>query len=262
MQRHARIAVAVATVLFFRVPQTNGLRVVRSTHRQAAGMAIAKKRGRAPIEAAAELTDAERSKRDILAIATEEFAVNGLSGARVDQIAERTRTSKRMIYYYFGGKEGLYRAVLENAYGDIRNLESSANLAGLEPREALRKLIELTFDYDETHPHFISLVSVENIHRARHLARMKTIKDMNATVIHALADILERGSKQGAFRDDIDPVDVHLMISAFCFFRVSNRHTFGALFERDLSDPKLRKRHRRMITDAIEQYVEVRPGKK
>jgi hypothetical protein len=91
---------------------------------------------------------------------------------------------------------------------------------------------------------------------------MKTIKDMNATVIHALADILERGSKQGAFRDDIDPVDVHLMISAFCFFRVSNRHTFGALFERDLSDPKLRKRHRRMITDAIEQYVEVRPGKK
>lgn len=223
-------------------------------------MARIKTRGGA--EAALELTDAERSKRDILAIATEEFAVNGFSGARVDQIAERTRTSKRMIYYYFGGKEGLYRAVLEKAYGDIRNLESSANLATLEPRAALRKLIELTFDYDETHPHFISLVSVENIHRARHLVKMKTIKDMNATVIRALADILERGNQQGVFRSDLDPVDVHMMISAFCFFRVSNRHTFGAIFARDLSEPKLRKRHRRMITDAIEQFVEVRSAKK
>lgn len=215
------------------------------------------------IEAAVpELSDAERSKQDILAIATEEFAANGLSGSRVDEIAERTRTSKRMIYYYFGGKEGLYQAVLEKAYSDIRTLESRSNLDDLEPREALRKLIELTFDYDETHPHFISLVSVENIHQARHLSGMKTIKEMNQTVIRTLADILERGRKQGEFRSDLDPVDVHLMISAFCFFRVSNRHTFGAIFERDLSDPKLRKRHKRMITEAIEQYVEAKPRKK
>ena len=213
-------------------------------------------------EEQASLTDAERSKEDILAIATEEFAVNGLSGARVDQIAERTRTSKRMIYYYFGGKEGLYQAVLEKAYSDIRALESQSHLAELEPREALRKLIELTFDYDETHPHFISLVSVENIHQAKHLSGMKKIKEMNASVIRALSDILERGRKQGEFRSDLDPVDVHLLISAFCFFRVSNRHTFGAIFERDLSDPKLRKRHKRMIMDAIEQLVEVKPRKK
>jgi AcrR family transcriptional regulator len=208
------------------------------------------------------LTEAERSKEDILAIATEEFAVNGLSGSRVDQIAERTRTSKRMIYYYFGGKEGLYQAVLEKAYSDIRTLESRSNLAELEPREALRKLIELTFDYDETHPHFISLVSVENIHRARHLSGMKTIKEMNASVIHALTDILERGRKSGEFRTDLDPVDVHLLISAFCFFRVSNRHTFGVIFDRDLSDAKLRKRHKRMITETIERLVEAKPRKK
>ena len=126
----------------------------------------------------------------------------------------------------------------------------------------MRRIPELTFDYDETHPHFISLVSVENIHRARHLLGMKTIKEMNASVIRTLADILERGRKQGEFRNDLDPVDVHLMISAFCFFRVSNRHTFGAIFERDLSDPKLRKRHKRMITDAIEQFVEAKPRKK
>lgn len=226
---------------------------------------MAKKTGKQALESDAvtsELTDAERSKQDILAIATEEFALNGLSGSRVDEIAERTRTSKRMIYYYFGGKEGLYQAVLEKAYSDIRTLESKSNLAELEPREALRKLIELTFDYDETHPHFISLVSVENIHRARHLSGMKTIKEMNQTVIRTLADILERGRKQGEFRSDLDPVDVHLMISAFCFFRVSNRHTFGAIFDRDLSDPKLRKRHKRMIIEAVEQYVEAKSRKK
>lgn len=224
-------------------------------------MARTKQRSKAQVVAVAEelpLTDAERSKRDILAIATEEFAINGLSGARVDQIAERTRTSKRMIYYYFGGKEGLYEAVLEKAYSDIRSLEARSNLLELEPRAALRKLIELTFDYDETHPHFISLVSVENIHRAEHLSGMKKIKEMNATVIRTLAAILERGAKEGVFRSDLDPVDVHLLISAFCFFRVSNRYTFGAIFNRDLSDPKLRKRHKRLITEAVEQLLEAR----
>jgi AcrR family transcriptional regulator len=205
--------------------------------------------------------DAERSMQDILAVATEEFAVNGLSGARVDQIAERTRTSKRMIYYYFNGKEGLYQAVLEKAYMDIRSLEERSRLLDLEPRDAMRKLIELTFDYDETHPQFISLVSVENIHQGRHMINLQSIKDVNASIIRTLTTILERGRKEGVFRGDLDPVDVHLLISAFCFFRVSNRHTFGAIFERDLSDAKLRKRHKKMITDTIERLLEPRPTK-
>ena len=121
----------------------------------------------------------------------------------------------------------------------------------------MRKLIELTFDYDETHPQFISLVSVENIHQAKHLTNLQSIKDMNASVIRTLSTILERGRKEGVFRGDLDPVDVHLLISAFCFFRVSNRHTFGAIFDRDLSDPKLRKRHKKMIIETIERMLEV-----
>ena len=199
--------------------------------------------------------------QDILAVATEEFAFNGLSGARVDQIAERTRTSKRMIYYYFNGKEGLYQAVLEKAYMDIRSLEERSKLLDMEPLAAMRKLIELTFDYDETHPQFISLVSVENIHQAKHMKNLQSIKDVNASIIRTLTSILERGRKEGVFRGDLDPVDVHLLISAFCFFRVSNRHTFGAIFNRDLSDPKLRKRHKKLIIDTIERMLEVRPAK-
>ena len=219
------------------------------------------KKKKAAAEADAEpgpLRNPEASMQDILNIATEEFATNGLSGARVDEIAERTRTSKRMIYYYFGGKEGLYQAVLEKAYMDIRALEQRSKLLEMEPRAAMRKLIELTFDYDETHPQFISLVSVENIHQAKHLINLQSIKDVNASVIRTLSAILERGRKEGVFRSDLDPVDVHLLISAFCFFRVSNRHTFGAIFERDLSDPKLRKRHKKMIMESIERLLEVR----
>ncbi len=212
-------------------------------------------------EEAPTLRDAERSMQDILAVATEEFAFNGLSGARVDQIAERTRTSKRMIYYYFNGKEGLYQAVLEKAYMDIRSLEERSQLLDMEPLEAMRKLIELTFDYDETHPQFISLVSVENIHHAKHMQNLQSIKDVNASIIRTLTTILERGRKEGVFRGDVDPVDVHMLISAFCFFRVSNRHTFGAIFDRDLSEPKLRKRHKKLITETIERMLEVRPRK-
>lgn len=215
-----------------------------------------KKKGQAAQAKEIALRDPERSMRDILAVATEEFAVNGLSGARVDQIAERTRTSKRMIYYYFNGKEGLYQAVLEKAYLDIRTLEERSKLLDLEPRAAMRKLIELTFDYDETHPQFISLVSVENIHQGKHMINLKSIKDVNASVIRTLSTILERGRKEGVFRGDLDPVDVHLLISAFCFFRVSNRHTFGAIFDRDLSDPKLRKRHKKLIIETIERLLE------
>lgn len=195
--------------------------------------------------------DPERTRQDILEVATEEFATHGLSGARVDAIAERTRTSKRMIYYYFGGKEGLYHAVLEKAYADIRTAEAALHLEDLPPEEAMRRLAEFTFDYDEAHPDFIRLVSIENIHRAEHLAHTASIRSTNLGIVQTIAAILERGRKDGVFRAGIDPVDLHMLISAFCFFRVSNRHTFGTIFRRDLSEPGLREKHRRMIGDAV-----------
>jgi len=200
--------------------------------------------------------DAERSKADILAVATEEFANHGLSGARVDAIAERTRTSKRMIYYYFKGKEGLYRAVLEKAYSEIRSLDTQEGIEEAAPVEAIRKIIEITFDYDETHPHFISLVAVENVHRGRNIAKLTSIKRRNAGVIHVLDSILKRGALEGVFRSDVSALDVHLFISAFCVFRVSNRFTFGTIFDCDLSDTEVRIRHKNMLVEAVLRYLE------
>ncbi len=199
--------------------------------------------------------DPERTREDILDVATEEFSEFGLSGARVDSIAEKTRTSKRMIYYYYGSKEGLYLAVLERAYRKIRSLESDLQLAELPPEEALRQLIGTTFDHDEQNPDFVRLVSIENIHHAMHMKRSSEIADLNISVIRTIQDIVDRGLKTGAFKRRADAIDVHMLISAFCFFRVSNRYTFGTIFQRDLSEPALYGRHKTMITDAVLSYL-------
>lgn len=199
--------------------------------------------------------DPEGTRRDILAVATEEFATHGLSGARVDAIAEKTRTTKRMIYYYFGSKEGLYIAVLEKAYSDIRAIESSMHLENLDPEQAIRRLVEFTFDYEGSHPNFVRLVSIENIHHAEYITQSKTLQNLNVAVIDTIAGILERGRATGVFRTAVEPVDLHMMISAFCFFRVSNRHTFGTIFRLDLDDPAIRDKHRRMAADAVVRYL-------
>ncbi len=193
----------------------------------------------------------DATKQDILNTATEEFANYGLSGARVDRIAKRMRTSKRMIYYYFGSKEALYRAVLEQAYAGIRTSEAETRLDSASPTEALRQLIDVTFDYEEAHPDFINLVSIENLHHAKYLAKAASIRSLNIVIIKRLEDILARGRAEGVFRSDIDALDVHMMISALCFFRVANRHTFNVLFSRDLVSPRLRTHHKRMIEDAV-----------
>jgi AcrR family transcriptional regulator len=199
--------------------------------------------------------DPERTRQAILAAAREEFAQHGLSGARVDAIAARTNTVKRMIYYYFGSKEGLYLAVLEDAYADIRRFETELDLDALAPEAAIVRLVEFTFDYDETHPDFIRLVLTENMHHARHMVRSTTIHGENQTAITLLTRVLDRGKALGVFRADVQPVDVHLLITSFCFFRVSNRYTFGALFGVDLSAAGARAAHKRMLISVVLHVV-------
>ena len=199
--------------------------------------------------------DAVRTRNEILDVATSEFADRGFAGARVDEIAERTRTTKRMIYYYFGGKEQLYVAVLERAYATAREAEREVDVDDLAPAAAIRRLAELTFDHHESHPDFIRLVSIENIHHAEHMAKSERLANLNNPAIERIARILERGRAEGVFRRDVDPVDLHAMISAFCVFRVANRHTFGTLFGRDLTDPSSRERLRAMLGDMVVEYL-------
>ncbi|MEU8240379.1 TetR/AcrR family transcriptional regulator [Actinoplanes missouriensis] len=199
--------------------------------------------------------DAERTRAELLEVATDEFAERGYSGARVDEIANRTRTTKRMIYYYFGGKEQLYLAVLERAYAEIRAAERAVDVDHLDPVAALRRLAEVTFDHHEAHPAFIKLVGVENAQHARHMRHVAGLVDLNSSAVALLDGVLERGRRDGLFRSGADALDVHMLISSFCFFRVANRHTFGALFDRDLLDPARREHYRTMLGDLVTGYL-------
>jgi len=199
--------------------------------------------------------DADASMADILRVATAEFADKGFSGARIDEIAAATRTSKRMIYYHFGSKEGLYLAVLEAAYQRIRGIEAQLNLADLPPEDALRKLVAFTFDYQQDNEDFVRLVMTENIHRAEFLAQSKTVQQLNVTAIDALRRIYERGVKAKVFRQGIDPTDLHMSISALCFFNVANRYTFSLIFKRELSSPAALRARRDSIVEMVVRFV-------
>lgn len=201
------------------------------------------------------VNDPEGVKRDILAVATEEFSQKGYSGARVDAIAAKTRTSKRMLYYYFGGKEALYVAVLEEAYRKIRTVEAALDLDALEPVEALRRLTALTFDYYDAHPEFVRLVMIENIHDAGHMKRSKAIQGLNLTVIETIRRLYERGRTAGVFRAGLDPVDIHMTISALGIFHVANRATFSTIFKNDMASPAARVRRRAQIEEIVALYL-------
>ena len=201
------------------------------------------------------VNDPEGTKRNIVDVATREFAQKGYGGARVDAIAQRTRTSKRMIYYYFGGKEGLYLAVLEEAYSSIRRTEATLDLERLPPEKALGTLVAFTFDYQNAHPEFVRLVMNENILDGRYLARSKVIRRLNTTVIDALRTLLRRGVRAGVFRRDLDALEVHMTISALCVFNVANRATFSTIFKRDMASPRALAARRTQVVDIVLSYV-------
>ncbi|MGF6768144.1 AcrR family transcriptional regulator [Paraburkholderia sp. GAS199] len=195
---------------------------------------------------------AERTRAEILQIAVDEFASHGYTGARVDAIAERMRTSKGMIYYYFTNKEGLYTAVLEHVYSLIRDAEEATRIDLDTPAEdLLRAYIENTFEFHERNLVFSRIISIENIHNADFLKRSPTIKATNRPVLDTLKNILERGVEAGTFRGDVTPVELHYLISALCIYRVSNRQTFGTLFDVDFASKKTRARQKTIAVEAV-----------
>ena len=205
--------------------------------------------------AATRINDPARTMAGILEVATAEFASKGLSGARIDEIAAATRTSKRMIYYYFGNKEGLYVAVLEEAYRRMRAIEAEQHLEDLEPEAALRKLVEFTFDHHQGNPDYIRLVMSENMQRGEYLAQSKTIQQLNVPAIRAIESLYLRGVAAGIFRPGLDAIDIHASISALTFFNVSNQHTFGLIFKRDGQTADALAARRASIVELIVRFV-------
>jgi AcrR family transcriptional regulator len=199
--------------------------------------------------------DADRSRQKILSAASLEFAEYGLSGARVDRIAEKSGLNKRLIYYYFKSKDVLFAAALENAYTDIREAERKLKLIDLDPIEAIKCLLSFTWQYYLENPQFISLLNSENLLRGQHVNSSSQAKMTNSGLIETLGSILEKGRVKGVFRGGIDPVQLYISIAGLAYFYLSNQHTLGAIFDRNLLSPKALDQRLSHMQELVMGYV-------
>lgn len=202
--------------------------------------------------------DPERSRRAILDAAKDEFCRYGLTGARVERISKRSRTNARMIYHYFGNKEGLYLTILESVYSEIRSQEQKLDLASAEPVEGMRRLIAFTFDFFASRGDFIALIANENILQARYLKQLKSIQATTLPLVEAIRDLLQRGESAGIFRASVDPVQLYVSIVAQSQLHISNRHTLSVLFDKNLADPAWLKARRVHTVEMLISYLTAR----
>jgi AcrR family transcriptional regulator len=197
----------------------------------------------------------EANRARILQAAIDEFAARGFKGASMDAIAARTHTTRALINYYFGGKEKIYRAVLEHVYGEIRQAEDRLDLDHLSPTEAIRRIVEFTYHYYLDHEGFVRLVVAENQARGRHLRKSRMMRSLNRSIIDTLRGVLERGQRAGAFRRDVDATEIHKAIAALGMFNVTNQYTFSAIFQADMGAQGDVAARCATVTDLILRYV-------
>jgi AcrR family transcriptional regulator len=197
----------------------------------------------------------EDSRERILQAARQEFAAFGLGGARVDRISEQAGINKRMLYHYFGNKDDLFGAVLEANYAHKRASEQAMRLENEEPREAIRKLVTLTWNYYIDHPEFMNLLNSANLHQARHVQSSSSVKKMRNPFTKMIGSILDNGVKAGVFKSGVDPVQLYISIAGLSYFYLSNQHTLSAIFRRNLMTPKARNARLSHMCDVILGYV-------
>ena len=197
----------------------------------------------------------ELNRVALLSAAAMEFASHGLQGARMERIAQTVGITRAMIYYYFGGREGLYVAALEEAYRWIREQEMAVDLEGLPPVEAMRKLVEFRIDFYAENPTFVALVAVENQHEGAFLRESEVVRGRGAANLARTRQVQEQGQREGVFRHDVDPLDLHQIMVSLGIFNVSNRHTFGPIFGRDPGSKAQLARTRRVAAEVVLRYL-------
>ena len=197
-------------------------------------------------------------QRKILEAATEEFAVNGYGGARVERISSRARTVDRMLYYYFGSKEKLFRTVLEHLYEDLGAAEQQLDLAHLAPVEGMKQLIGFTWNYYYRHPQFISLLNTENQHRGQHVGKSARVSQLSSPLLTILSELLVRGAREGVFKPGLNAVDIYITIAALGYFYLSNRYTLSRFLDRDLMAKEHRDAWLEHMTQMVLMAVEAR----
>lgn len=198
---------------------------------------------------------AEATRQRILDAALGEFAANGLAGARVDEIAQRSGANKRMLYAYFGSKEELWLTVLERAYAAKRAEEHALDVEQLPPAEAMARLVRFNLRYTAAHPEFVALLNQENIHRAAYLQRSDQVQALYSPLLDHLRAALARGEAEGAFRCGVDPLQLYVTILSLGHFYVANRHTLSTIFRADLSTEAALEARERHAVDVVQGYL-------
>jgi TetR/AcrR family transcriptional regulator len=191
------------------------------------------------------------TRKKLLTAARHEFARCGLAGARVDEIAGRAGVNKQLVYHYFGDKDALYLAVLEWVYEEIRTQEHRLNLEGLPPQQAIRKLIESSFDHLAAHPDFIVLLNDENRGGAAHVRGSRRLEAMHSPLVSMVSKILKDGVRSGAFRSGINPLHLYISIAGLSYFFFSNTPTLSAIFGKDLRSPAAKRARRKHVVDLV-----------
>lgn len=199
--------------------------------------------------------DPAATKERILRASMAEFGTKGYGGARTAGIAKRARCNIRMLYHYFGSKEDLYLACLERVYSHIRAEEQTLRLLELEPRDAIERLVQFTFDHMHRNPDFVRIAGVENTQRGRFIKRLPVVANAANELVETIREILRRGAKQGSLRDDIDSFQLYVSILSLCYLHLSNRYTLSVTYGRDMAQPEWLEARRRHVCDMVLSYV-------
>ncbi|MGB6753269.1 MAG: TetR/AcrR family transcriptional regulator [Xanthobacteraceae bacterium] len=199
--------------------------------------------------------DAAATRARILQAAMQEFAAKGLDATRIEDIADLAVANRRMTYYYFGSKEGLYLAALEAAYFELVEVEERIDVDALGPIEAITAMVQAKFEHYVKYPHYVEFVKMENLYRARHLKTSRRISEMRAPLISIIRRVLDRGAASGVLRKGVDPLDLYLSICALGFFVFSNRHTLDVIFNTDVTSPAAVRRRKTLVIDMIKAYL-------
>ncbi len=198
--------------------------------------------------------DADRTRARILAAARAAFAARGLAGARVDAIAAASGANKRMLYYYFGDKAGLFRAVIEQIYEELCAAVAELDLS-TSPVQALDRYVDFVWDYYRANPEAITILNSENLHGARHLAASQRVREIEAPFIAKLEALLDKGRRRGAFRHDLDPVFLHLTVVSLAYFFLGNSATLSIFFDRRLDGREMQQRWQAHMRDCVHRIV-------
>jgi AcrR family transcriptional regulator len=198
---------------------------------------------------------AQATRESILKAAIKIFAKHGFDGGRVEQISKAAKSYDRMIYYYFGSKEGLYIAALEEIYRRFNDAESEMHLDESKPREALRAVIRFMWTYYLKHPEFITLLNTENLHRGKHIGKSERAKEYSSPAVGVIERLLRTGATQGLFRADLTARDLYLTIAGLCYFYLSNRFTLSAFLGEDLESPAALQQWQAHVIDTVERTV-------